>query len=172
MNDELKELERRLERATSRRPAPGEELDREAFELRESWLALGQLLEGAQPPDGPVAGPPRFRSRRRLGIALRVGAMLAASLLLALAWWGGLGSTERAQPPAPPSPVGLPSAVAQSRPGGSEELAWDDSWEQQVQATRQEVWRVQREWTARGDATSGVSSLLDEIEQELEKNTI
>ena len=64
MNDESERLEQLLLRATAPSDAPPQaELEPEAQPLRGAWLAFGQLLEAAQPPDGvpPGDGVPLLR---------------------------------------------------------------------------------------------------------------
>jgi hypothetical protein len=47
MNDELKKMERMLEKATAPGDAPAGDLDPETASLRETWLAFGQMLDSA-----------------------------------------------------------------------------------------------------------------------------
>jgi hypothetical protein len=74
-----------LELITSERCPPDAPLDVESAALRETWLALGDLLEasqgGGQRPT-PVSPPLRGRRRKRLWLA--VAAALAGSLLMAV----------------------------------------------------------------------------------------
>lgn len=48
MNDEMRALQARLEKATARGGAGGSDLDAETAALREGWLALGQIIENAE----------------------------------------------------------------------------------------------------------------------------
>ena len=104
MSEETKKLEEQLEKAT----APGDtidaSLDAETTSLREGWLALGQLIEAAQPTSArpPLAGPPELQypaqpaptPRRKLAGPKTLAALaaLAASLLVAaLLTWSFVG---------------------------------------------------------------------------------
>ncbi|MGD0898851.1 MAG: hypothetical protein ABR915_13520 [Thermoguttaceae bacterium] len=110
MNEDLAELQRRLEQATARGEADQDTLHAETAALREAWLALGQLLEAAGPEEeegdsphlperrggGPrIAGvaqmgtvpffpasPPARRWARRL---VRLVVTIAATVLIAVA---------------------------------------------------------------------------------------
>ena len=53
MTDGQRELERRLERATARQCPAEDSLEPETAALRAGWLALGELLEAAQPQADP-----------------------------------------------------------------------------------------------------------------------
>jgi len=50
MKDDIKEMQRLLEKATDAGNTPTDELDPETASLREAWLAFGQMLEAAPPP--------------------------------------------------------------------------------------------------------------------------
>ena len=104
MSDEQSELHRRLEQATARHAAADDEpMDPETAALRAGWLALGDLLEAAQPQIGPVVErlplPPARRRKRWLPLAI---AALAASVIVALASsWLASGTKPPAVSPAP-----------------------------------------------------------------------
>jgi hypothetical protein len=100
MSDDINKLVEQLEKAT----APGEQidasLDAETRSLREGWLALGQLIEAAQPPSAhpplilapqqqyPAQPVPTRRRKLAASKTLVASAALAASLLVAaLATW-------------------------------------------------------------------------------------
>ena len=93
MENDLTGLEQMLQRATAPTNAPQDDLDADAKSLREAWLAFGQLLDAAQPPDGaPLCDTVpllrRSSAGRKCGL---VATALAASLLVAASvyWlWG------------------------------------------------------------------------------------
>lgn len=115
MTDEMKDLQNRLEQATSR-DCPNEgSLDADVAALRAGWLALGELLETAQAQAEsrlPRLPPPPAQQRRsrRLPVAL---AALAASLLVgaAVAW-----SLRTAAPVSSPVPGPSEIAVKETKP--------------------------------------------------------
>jgi len=185
MHDELSQLERRLEQATSRGPVPEPPLDPEAASLREGWRVLAGLLAAADavaPGPTPLPATPPC-AKRRLWVALAVAALAASLLVGAVVAWKVVGdktpdrniakvlppaktqkqktqpaATAKQQNPTPAAPVAVP--------------AWDDSLDESIAQARQELIRVQQDWHAIGGASLPVSTRLEEIEQELNKSTI
>ena len=187
-----------LERAT----APGHEmpadLDAETSSLRQGWLALGKLLEDAQLAAGQsletwqVTLPP---ARRRWPLAVAV--VIAASLLLA----AGLTIAHRLrdgsnplQPSAPTlahddhratsSTKDLPETVAQTpnpespsltpepRTPNTDQLAWDDSLDDELTVVAQAAALVRDDWYARAGGVSAVERGLDQIKKDIEDGTL
>ena len=58
MKDDFRTLEQVLRQATAPNGAPQSDLGFDAKGLREAWLALGEVLEAAQPADGRLATCP------------------------------------------------------------------------------------------------------------------
>lgn len=199
MNDELNQLERRLEQATSRQLPAGASLDSETASLREGWLALGHLLEAAEAASGPAAPlqpAPPSRPRRSWKV-LGFVAAAAASLLVAgvLAWelFPGQDSGEHAiktpvgsksLEPAEPSRVRektlvTPSgdlALASKTPANAAKTAKDTSWDgtvdESITKAYRELIRIEQDWTGFNGMSEPVSTKLEEMGQELAKNTI
>jgi len=181
VSDELNKLRRRLEQATAAERPSGVPLDAETASLREGWLALGQLLEAAQPALGeplklrePVERTSRARWRR-------AGAVAAALLIgVTSAWeWTRSGRHDGASSmPALSSrtaadiehPV-APSKQPQLAPT-EDELEWNDPLDQQITLVAQEVVRVQQDWYRLDEAFSPVHRGLEQMEADLEENTL
>ncbi len=184
MNDESNQLERRLEQATSRQLPAGTPLDSETSALREGWLALGQLLEAVEAVSGPAtplpAVPPRLPRRSRK--ALAVAAALAASLLVAgvLAWqlFPAKDSGEHAtQVPGPAPALEGPRITEKNLAQASadaKESSWDGTLDESINQAYQELIRIEQDWNdpSSMSATASVSTRLEELSQELAKNTI
>ena len=186
MSDELSKLERQLRQATAPDAATDAPLDDETASLREGWLAFGQLLKNAQPSsDEPFELRPMPRrgsfARRKLVLAVAV----AASLLVVatLAWqlagsWilvGPLPATEEIALPNTEQPNTEQPAPVVEEPQtelAADELKWDDSLDEQIASIGQEVVRVQQDWYSLGNAFSTVDYGLEQIEQDMEDNTL
>ena len=175
MSDELRELQRRLEQATAAEVPPDAELDAETRELRDGWLALGQLLETAH-PDGetPIELPPMPRRSPGRRWKLAAVAALAASLVVVatLAWMlsesgqrqkGRIASPEVKQP-AP--------AVAQNE-GELQQFDWDDTLDDHIAtAGREVVLCIQEDWRHVDETFSPLSEGLQQIRQDIEDSTL
>ena len=171
MNESTEQLLAKLEQATA--PETPEPLGDETATLRESWLALGKLLDAADLESAQL--PARPQRTRRAGLPPGFIAALAASLLVALAAWAILkrGSNliepkqEVAVPTELPAPALDITEVAEA-PRADEsddavdEFSWDDSFDEQLAATSQAIRSVQADWTG-GDRRYSV--LLDQFEQ-------
>lgn len=183
MSDELNELQRRLERATApERPVDPPE-DSETAALREGWLALGQLLEAAEPRQEPfeLRRWPEERTRY-VGWRSVVAAAVAACLLIgvALAWrfTGGSAPGDEAKPS---GAVAVNTRhedgviVSSERTGPeppAEELGWDDPLDQQIASVAQEVVRVQRDWYGADDAFAPVYRGLEQMGEDLAEGSL
>jgi hypothetical protein len=114
VNDEMRELQARLERATSRGNVGSDALDAETAALREGWLALGQVLESAEtglassfekrcrekagtgslpavvsptlPPTGSEPVPISLRRRRAGLLPLLIAAAVIVLVAATIAW--------------------------------------------------------------------------------------
>ena len=167
MSDELSKLQRQLEQATAAECPPDAPLDAETASLREGWLALGQLLEAAQPAlDEPLELPqlPRRRAPARwklVGIAV-----LAASLLVGatLAW-----SLMRARQPGglspPPDELASPNVK-------QDELHWDDSLDEEIALAGQQLVRIQQDWYYLDDPFGPVQHGLEQVAEDIEDDTL
>lgn len=192
MNDESKQLERRLEQATARQLPADTPLDSETAALREGWLALGQLLEAAESAAGPAAPLPAIpptpapRSWKWLG---RVVA-LAASLLVAgvVAWQLFPGSDSGQHAVKTPEPAPTPQLVQTPEPALAPEKnqvagqpgqqpkpaqeSWDGTLDESITQAYQDLISIEQDWTGFNSMSASVSTKLEEISQELAQNTI
>ena len=182
MNDKKAGLEQMLEQVTAPSDAEPRDLGPDAQALRETWLALGRLLEAAQPPAAPLlesVAPPRTSHRR----SLTALAALAASVFLALSaycWmWGGGGKLGVALP----SPDGRMASVdgpnrsapATPHPQNSSEaseLQWDDSLDEQIATVGQGLALAQSDLSHAFDAADFVRRGIQQTQQELENNKL
>lgn len=191
MNDEARELQRRLELATAAECPPDASLDTETASLdgeteslREGWLALGQLLEAAQPAlDRPLKlqrPAPKRASRwskaAAMAASLVIGVTLAWSLIAKMA-------VDPTQPGREIAVEGDDSKTQQPAPNDieaediepsdpSDELDWDDSLDDRIALVSQEIIRVQGDWYCLDDAFGPLRDGIDQIEQEIEDDTL
>ena len=194
MSDELEKLRRQMEQATAPEVPPDAGLDAETESLRRTWLALGQLLEASQPAaDRPLELRPMPRRTGHLGRKLAAAATLAASLALGVvvAW----ALIERAQTDGPASParkVASPESPQEAElptdtgPSPVQEqplpqtvdrdetirLAWDDSLDDRIAEMGQEVARAQQDWDGLDDTLGTVWQGLEEIEEDIQNDTL
>jgi hypothetical protein len=180
VSDEVNELRRRLTAATAA-DCPAHLLsDAETAALREGWLALGELLEAAQPTlDEPVRlrqPPPR---RVPAGWRLAGAAAVAASVLLGtMLVWQGVDSNRRGGTPSPSGGLarGVEEPDAPSEPlrpmPTEDELAWDDPLDDQIASAGQQILRLQQDWDYLDDAFGPVYHGLEEMEDELDESTL
>ena len=186
MNDESKQLERRLEQATARQLPADTTLDSETAALREGWLALGQLLEAAESASGPAAPLPAVPPvpARRSWTWLGVVAALAASLLVAgLATWQlfpGSDTGQHAKAPEaartpqsvqPQEPVHIPEKTQLATKSG-QDSSWDGTLDESITNAYQELIGIEQDWTGFSGISASVSARLEEISQELAQSTI
>ncbi|MBN2577870.1 MAG: hypothetical protein JXB10_02680 [Pirellulales bacterium] len=173
MNDELPNLERRLEQATA--PLCPEEAlnDPQLAAWREGWLALEQLLESIEPPADwrPVQRVlPANISRAPRGASV-VSALIAASLLVGLTVFG-LYHTENSLSE---TGLGRHPIVQQHTPQNIPEetdLRWDDNWDEKLSALSTRLALVQGDgdvWTA---DYLNLRSRANALQQELENNAL
>jgi hypothetical protein len=130
MNDQQQKLREMLERATARGDDMPADLDAETLSLRESWLALGKLLEDAQLAAGQSSEtwqvtlrPTPRRWPLAVAAAIAASLLLAAGLTLAYRLLDGSNAVQPSAPtlaqddqPATNSTKGLPGTVAQASP--------------------------------------------------------
>jgi len=125
MNEKPRDLQSDLERATSRRLPAGDELSKDAAELRDGWLAFGQLLDASDRSFDPrallaeldlsphergavssgesstmatVAAAHSSGSWKRLMMAVVAASLLAAVALAAWQFWRAAGGTPDGAP--------------------------------------------------------------------------
>ena len=190
MSDEQDKLQRQLEHATADDCPADAAMDPQTASLRESWIALGQLLEAAQPDPG---SPLQLRQapRRTAGVwkklagatvlaaSMTIGFVLARTLVLSI------------PPDAPLPPDGqiampevkqdVPAQEAEQRAAHARQpaavvakdtLEWDDSLDRQIVLAGQEVVRIQQDWYRLDDAVGPVLRGLEQMEQDLEENVL
>ncbi len=179
MSDELNELHRRLTAATA--PECPEHLlsDAETAALREGWLALGGLLEVAQPTlDDPV----RLRqpSERRLRVRWRLAAVATAALVLlgiTLAWRWAEGN-RRSGTSSSSGGLAIGEEESEAASGRSfpmpteDELLWDDPLDDQIASAAEQIAHFQQDWDYLDDVFGPVHHGLEEMEEDLQQNTL
>ena len=205
MNDDLGELQRRLEWATAPANMPDKSADKSLGEspdaaqiasLREGWLALGQLLETAQPaPDEPLqlrclqANRPAPRATWRWWKVAGITAVAAALTIgVTLAW--SLMRNRSVDPTQPGREMvlesdgsktqqpdtGLATTVAKQTElpdmSDADALDWDDSLDDQIALVGRRIIEVQGNWYGLDDALSPVRDGIDQIEEEFESDTL
>ena len=180
MSDELNELERRLAAATAPECPAHLLSDAETAALREGWLALGELLEAAQPMlDQPVRLRQPPNRRVPVGWRLAGAAALAASVLLGmtLAWQltrgsrgGGTSSPSEGLAVAAEEP-NAPSEQPRTIPT-EDELAWDDPLDEQIALAGQQILGLQQGWDYLDDAFGPVYHGLEAMEDDLDESTL
>ncbi len=181
MSEELKKLERLLERATAAEDAPAKDPDPEAASLREAWIAFGRLLETAEPSaEASFASrplPPPKRSYRRWWPA--VGILAASLLICAVAMWR-LQTTSRPDNAASSSDLfattrlvpSVPARKAQEPKTNANEPQWDDSFDEQVAQFGRQVIDVQQGSYAWTDNGGVVQSKIEQIQKDFQDNSL
>jgi hypothetical protein len=196
MNNDLKQLERQLVRAT----APGadsRDLDPETQGLREGWLALARLLEAVEDQCPPRTAswktPPRARPRRwRLPMIVALAASLLIVCVGAWAWIatstrGGPGAQlpqtakpdDQTRPKLTPTPAAALAAKSQVLSPAPRQAApvtdgpqWDDSLDEQLAQAGQNVIRVEAGWRLHGAAVASVQRGVEQVRQEIDENNL
>ena len=174
MASESERLLEQLERATAAGAEPDPSADAETASLRETWLALGQLLEAAAPVGDAlpeVRCPRRRMSSRWSWIAL---AAVAVSLLAAaaVAWlpaWSvpGQPAVELAARPSP-TPATAASAPSATEPG----LDWDDSLDEEIALAGQRLLSLAQEPYRLKTTDSPIAERLKKMDRDLTENTL
>ena len=193
MNEDTKKLEEQLEKATAEGDRMDGSLDAETVALREGWLALGRLIETAQPARdaSPALQYPAetvpARCRKPVGLKTLAGlATLAAALLVAAI--ATLSFVEDR-----PDAVTARPEIAQDERGGKQStlpvlaqdapkqkngtdaddvLAWDSSLDTEIATAGQEMLRIQADWYASDDTASSIYYRMEQMRQELNNNTL
>jgi hypothetical protein len=191
MKDDLRQLEAQLEQATAPGFLLGENLPPDTASLRSGWLALGSLLDAAQEetplPLSELPPSPVRRSNRALPLVL---AALAASLLVTVTILAHL----RGEKPLPASfsqPSGIvrnsasPNsnkaavAIAEQKQTeidrpffANEELAWNDSLDDEVESARQAFRHSQQEDFVLASASSEVQYQLETLQIEIDESSL
>jgi len=195
VNDELDKLQRQLEEATAPESEGHVPPNEETASLREGWLALGRLLETAQPVEEPFERRPVVRKTQGSGGAMAVVATLAASLLIGVttAWLlignarpGGLNvvdgvaatgdGQERVAEPLPEKPAVQPErALAVAPPSEKmvvDPLAWDDSFDDQLALVGEEVIRMEEDWYDLDGPFEPILDGMEQMERDFEDHTL
>ncbi|MBN1911554.1 MAG: hypothetical protein JW818_17565 [Pirellulales bacterium] len=199
MNDEMKQIETRLEQAT----APGNHidpgLDASTAVMRETWLALGRLLESTQ-SEATEANVPHCENRNRhwrdasatqqrawMGWALAAAVVL---LVGATVLWGlmqgdsgprpgGPGQGKVATVPKDPpskapgvlqSPV--PAAPAANAALTKSELEWDDSLDDEIRTAGLALLATEQGWNDPARPVNLVYEQLQRIEKDCSQDVL
>jgi len=186
MNETSRDWQAELERATSRQLPADVTLSKDAAELRDGWLALGQLLEESDRAFDPgrmlqkleltsaaqdsVASPapPRQDSRgswkRLMAVVVAASVMIAAALTV-WQFWDRISENPRVVPVARQPEMGGGSRDLSPSPASvdpSPETAWDDSFDEQLAVTQERIWQV-RATSATSEAR--IETMWQAIEQ-------
>ena len=198
MSEDIKKIEEQLEKAT----APGESidaaLDAETKSLREGWLALGQLIEAAQPPSAgrpelqyPTQPAPLQRRKSAAPKTLFALAALAVSLLVAalLTWslFDGSGlngrqdqqivQDEQIEKQSPSTtekapPTAIVKDEQEQTDSAGDALDWDAPLDTEIAAAGQEMLRIRSDWYASDDTSSAIYYRMQQMRQDLSDNTL
>ena len=188
MNDDPRELRRRLEQATARAGSDESPLEPETAALRAGWLALGELLEAEQrssPPrplgEGPgvrAAGIGTRLTRRRRWLPIAIAA-LAASLLIAVSvTWHARGLKPATVPSTQPSDFAQngakPDAAVNdgSTAAGDLELAWDSSLDREIEQAGQKIMQLRQDQLASAAVSDRLQYQLEDLSKDLEESPL
>ncbi len=188
MSDHPEKLRRQMEQATAPELSPDASLDAQTQSLRRTWLAFGQLLEEGQPEaDRPLELGPMPRRARHTGWKLAAAAALAASLVVGVVLaWALIARTWTGGPASPAREVALPDSPQDTEPSTVPEqpapqtvdrdetvqLAWDDSLDDRIAQVGQEVARSQQGWYGLDDTSGTVWQGFEEIEEDMQDDTL
>ena len=182
MSEDLKKMQRSLERATAAKDAPQADLDPQTASLREAWLSFGQLLEAAQPAtelplEHWTITPPPAQKRRWI---LPVAAVLAASLLIGVVttWMLRTANQPQSPGPAPEQTVSTSNHIAsptREQPtavpavNGSQ---WDDSLDEQLAQAGQQVAYAQQDQFPGADAFGLMQYRIEQVCAEVQADNL
>ena len=201
MNDEIRKLQHRLELATAADNSPDDPPDgspeaEQIASLREGWLALGQLLETAQPaPDEPLQlrclqsrrPAPRATSRWWKAVGM---AAVAASLAIGVALAWSLLRIRSVDPTQPGREMVLDSNGSKTQQpdaglattateqaelpdiSDADALDWDDSLDDQIALVGRRIIQAQGNWYGLDDELSPLREGIDRIKEEFESDTL
>ncbi len=175
MSEDIKKIEEQLEKATAPDDTIDAGLDAETTSLREGWLALGQLIEAAQPTSTrqpelqyPTQAAPMQR-RKLLGrktlaalVALAASLVIAAIVTQSLVEDQADAVTDRPQI----------AQVERSGTDADDVLAWDSSLDTEIAAAGQEMLRIQADSYASYDTASALYYRIQQMQQDLSDNTL
>lgn len=175
-NDDL--LQTQLEQATAPGREPAYGCDAETRRLRETWIALGHLLETTSAGDPGPAQVVRQKAGQRGKRFSSVSWAVAASLLCmaALAAWFALHREQSTVPSAP----AIAGASEKKQPADESEAtlapdpeatAWDDSLDGELLSLSQAASSLDSSWRTRSTRITAVGDALEEIEQEIQQGT-
>lgn len=162
--------------------APGEtidpSLDGPTAELRETWLALGRLLEASQPAEAPAVACPQSPRARRWQPAVAVLLAVAAAIVVAVSLARSTVETKRpvevAKSPAAPTaaPIQAPSTFATTRPAASPasavSLAWDDALDEHISQVGRRLRGIEGDWSFYGQDYAHVQEAVEQFAQEMQ----
>ncbi|HTM54292.1 MAG TPA: hypothetical protein VL175_09690 [Pirellulales bacterium] len=175
-NDDL--LQAQLEQATAPGREPAYGCDAETRRLRETWIALGNLLETTSAGDLGPAQVVRQKASQQSKRFSSVTWAVAASVLCmaALAAWFGWNREQSSVQSAPAiagtSEKQQPSNESEATLAiDSEATAWDDSLDGELLSLSQAASSLDSSWRTRSNRLTAVGDALDEIEQEIQQGT-
>jgi hypothetical protein len=188
MKDDFIVEQRALEQATATGDLPAERLDAETASLREAWLALGEILEAAQPPnsvsplaleEGPGVRVVAPRTRLRWSRLLAAGALAAALLLAVAAIWTLGSSRPQDNSDKVPKPMvannhqGARSPGAIAKGGATADLPrWDDSFDEQYEQLSWQMLCAQENQVFRTDAFGRAQYRLEQLRETIQADSL
>jgi hypothetical protein len=194
MKDDLETSLRVLEDATAAGDRPEVQLDAETAPLREAWLAFGEMLEAAQPPNFSSPLPTNLRSvpgegpgvgaapsrRRRCWQRLLAAGLLAASLLVAATTiWLLSGGNCRDNPTAAPGQMAstkqqaAPSQKARAKSVSvTDAPQWDDSLDEQFEQVNWQMLCVRGNEAFRTDAFGQAQYRLERLRETIQADSL
>jgi hypothetical protein len=168
-----------LEQVTALGGEPADGCDAQTRRLRETWIALGNLLEAAsiEAPIGQVEPVPTHAVHKSSRFS-HLGWAIAASVLFVpgLAAWFGF-TREQSNEQSPPLIASGPQQKQQIDESevtpdiDPETIAWDDSLDGELVSLSQAASSLQTSWPARSTRLTAVGEALEEIEQEIQQGT-
>jgi hypothetical protein len=173
MNDEIERLCEQLERATAAGCEPDAATDAEAAALRETWLALGRMLDAAAPADDamPEMQLPRRRTPSCWWWAAPIAAAVCLLVAAAVAWLPT--ATTPSQTPvevaARTGPEPSPAAQSLRHENG---LAWDDSLDEEIAQAGQKILSIAQEPYRLRASESPLAERLKAMDRDLTESTL
>jgi hypothetical protein len=183
MNNDINNLQHLLEQATAAGEESADNLDPETAQLREAWLAFGQMLDAATPPAAlstdhwKTPPPAQLRYWRLPAVGL-----LAASLLIAVAAISMLRDTKPAVSTGPATvttAANNPRAVspkthtqAKQTKSASDEPQWDDSFDDQVAQVSWDMTCARQNQLFRTDSFGIIEYQLEQASQAIQADSL
>jgi hypothetical protein len=197
MTNDLETSLRTLEEATAAGDPPVDRLDPETASLREAWLALGEILEAAQPSasgtvrfpgEKPIVSVRLLEERANARAAyvqwrwrsLSAAALLAAAVLVGVATvWTLFGASGQDSVITGPKETAstdhkvTPSTRAHCNvKSATDEPQWDDSLDEQIEQVQWQMLCVRENQTFRTDAFGRAQYRLEQFRETIQADSL